>query len=365
MKRIAGNILFISILFIISYAKERTDNPNPIVGAIRWDAYYGSQDDVGQSINKRLSPQKWHNRLPFYAKEIGKDSIQLNGSAQSVIDQEITYAKNAGLDYWAFVTYEPSAYMSLSLKSYLASSLRSQINFCLVTECHRWEDTNYVAWLVNLIKQPGYQVVLNNRPIIFLSFITQQIIDKYFYDIRGLGKLLSDFRVKVKNSGLNDPYIIIMDTNPPNGKRWIDLLDCQALSSYEINCNEEKGSYANLAKCAETFWEKCKETNAQVVPIIMSGWDRRPRIENPIKWEKWQKPGVGIDYYYEATTSIELYDHVKSALNWLDLNKASAQANLALIYAWNEIEEGGYIVPTLKEGTMRLDAVSKALKNKN
>ena len=288
----------------------------------------------------------------------------MNGATQAVIDQEITYAKNAGLDYWAFVTYAPSEYMSLSLKCYLSSSLRSQIKYCLVTECQRWDDTNYVNWLVNLIKQSGYQVVLNNRPIIFLSFITQQIIDKHFSDIRELGKILSDFRAKVKYSGLNDPYIIIMDTNPSNGKRWMDLLDCQALSSYAINCNEEKGSYVNLANCTETFWEKCKETKAQVVPIIMSGWDRRPRIENPIKWETWQKPGVGIDYYYEAPTALELCNHVKSALNWLELNKTSAQAQLALIYAWNEIEEGGYIVPTLKEGTIRLDAVSKALKDR-
>ena len=62
MKRITGNILFVCFVFIVSYAQESIDRPKPIVGAIRWDAYYGSQDDVGQSINKRLSPQKWHDR---------------------------------------------------------------------------------------------------------------------------------------------------------------------------------------------------------------------------------------------------------------------------------------------------------------
>jgi hypothetical protein len=33
-----------------------------------------------------------------------------------------------------------------------------------------------------------------------------------------------------------------------------------------------------------------------------------------------------------------------------------------IIYAWNEFDEGGWICPTISEGTSRLDAISKVLK---
>jgi hypothetical protein len=79
----------------------------PIVGTIRWDAwYYGnSNDTITNIIAKNLQPKEFRNRLPFFAKEIGEDSLYVNGSSQKVMDKEISFAKTCGLDYWAFVTY--------------------------------------------------------------------------------------------------------------------------------------------------------------------------------------------------------------------------------------------------------------------
>jgi hypothetical protein len=40
------------------------------VGAIRWDAWYGAKDAVGEYVEEALAPEQWRYRLPFFAKEI-------------------------------------------------------------------------------------------------------------------------------------------------------------------------------------------------------------------------------------------------------------------------------------------------------
>ena len=39
-------------------------------------------------------------------------------------------------------------------------------------------------------------------------------------------------------------------------------------------------------------------------------------------------------------------------------------ANAIIIYAWNENDEGGWLIPTLSEGTARLDAIARVLNPK-
>jgi hypothetical protein len=85
----------------------------PIVGAIRWDAWVGDLSDVGLMVEKTLAPQHWHYRLPFYAKEISSTQVQVRGATQEIMDQEIAYASQSGLDYWAFVIYPEDNALSL------------------------------------------------------------------------------------------------------------------------------------------------------------------------------------------------------------------------------------------------------------
>jgi hypothetical protein len=40
------------------------------VGAIRWDAWYGAKDAVGEYVEEALAPEQWRYRLPFFAKEM-------------------------------------------------------------------------------------------------------------------------------------------------------------------------------------------------------------------------------------------------------------------------------------------------------
>ncbi len=333
----------------------------PVVGAIRWDAWHGDQGIPGRAVQRSLGPSKWHHRLPFFAQVLGDARVRIDGTPQAVMDREIDLAARAGLDHWAFLVYPPDDPMSLGLKRYLASARRGRIGFCLVTECGRWGDPAFVARLVALMREKGYRTVLDGRPLLYLGFIDEAKVRKHWKDTAGFRKVLDGFRRQAADAGLEDPYVTIMDFHPDRGKRWADALGAQAISSYATSGDGKGAPYAALAGHAERFWDRCRKTGAHVVPICMSGWDRRPRVERPVPWETWQKPGKGLDLYYEAPAPKELAGHVSRALTWVETHAAAAPARAVLIYAWNENDEGGWLVPTSGEQTARLDALQPLL----
>jgi hypothetical protein len=107
-------------------------SPRPLAGAIRWDAWHGKRGVPGRAVEASLSPAKWHYRLPFFAKVLSESEVSIDGASQEVMDREIAYAAKAGLDYWAFVTYDESDPMSLGLQHFLASKHRLGLHFCQI-----------------------------------------------------------------------------------------------------------------------------------------------------------------------------------------------------------------------------------------
>jgi hypothetical protein len=93
----------------------------------------------------------------------------------------------------------------------------------------------------------------------------------------------------------------------------------------------------------------------------MTGWDRRPRVEHPVPWERQQRPGAGIEYYFGAPRPEELSAHLRRALAWIQCQPADRRAPATLIYAWNENDEGGWLVPTVPCDTRRLEALHATL----
>ena len=363
MRHIARNSICILLeLSMAALAGTEAARVRPIVGAIRWDAWHGEQGTPGLAVQRSLAPRQWHTRLPFFAKVLGDGQVSIDGSAQAVMDQEIAYAASAGLDYWAFVTYPPESSMSLGLKRYLASTKRRLIRFCLITECSRWRDPKYVGRLATLMAEPGYLLVLDRRPVLYLGFIQDAKLQAHWGGAGGFRRTIDGLRAAARKKGLANPYIVVMDPNPQRGKSWLEKLGCDAISSYAVQGGAREAPYAALAQYAERFWERCAATGAHTVPTVMAGWDRRPRVARPVPWEKWQKPGVGMDKYYEAPTPKELAAHLQRAVRWLQSHPTQAPAALAIIYAWNENDEGGWLVPTLAEGNARLEAIRPILR---
>jgi hypothetical protein len=334
----------------------------PLVGAIRWDAWIGAVAgyDVGVQVENSLGPQRWHSRLPFYAEELSETKVRIRGNRQEVMDQEIGFAHRAGLDYWAFVMYPRDNPQTLGgLDLYLRSSHKRDINFAMIAQSYTFGDAD-IARLIGYFRQGNYQKVAGDRPLLFLSG-PQKVDDPAWSDIK---KRIEQLRVAAARAGLRRPYIVHL-WGWDGAREVIDWLTLDAMGAYSLNFNDRGAPYATLAKKAQSKWDDWRATGAKVCPLVTTGWDRRPRVEHPVSWEK-PDPVDAIEFYYETPTPAELAAHLRAALDWCAKYPSTADGAVVLIYAWNEMDEGGWLVPSLwpSEGARRLEAIRQVLRDR-
>uniref|UniRef100_A0A7V5XFB8 Glycoside hydrolase family 5 domain-containing protein n=1 Tax=Thermodesulfobacterium geofontis TaxID=1295609 RepID=A0A7V5XFB8_9BACT len=348
-------VFSIFLTFNIAFAQETC----PLIGAIRWDAWHGKKGNVGVYVEKVLSNKNWHYRLPFCATINNDGKVEIDCVNENVISKEADYAKAHGINFWAFLAYEPDSAMSLGLKIFTTS--KQNYNFALIIEFSRYNSFNFRErnrYLVSLIKHKNY-LLINNRPVIFIFNINDEELKRNWKNENGFRIVIEDLITKLKDEGINKPYFVIMDFQYKNACYWANIFDFDAISTYATHPNKP-GSYDDLVNHALSWWESAKTMckNKTVVPIVMTGWDPRPRAETPAPWQKEEYIKKASEIYFETPKPEEIADAVGRAVVWAKQNKSP----LIIIYAWNEFDEGGWIMPTLMKGDARLKAIGELIK---
>jgi hypothetical protein len=334
----------------------------PLVGAIRWDAWFGDLSYVGLMVEKTLGPQHWHNRLPFFAQVDPDAGVQVRGNTRAIMDQEIAYAAAAGLDYWAFVIYPPADALSAALHLYLQSPIKSQINFCLNLQ-GGWLGSE-AAWpecvrlYLGYFREPTYQTVLGDRPLVYLFNAADMLGPERFASEDFARQAFDTLRAACRHDGVGDPYVVVQDWSSAVAHHFVELLGGDAVSAYASDGRGQGAPFEALAAHTQSWWDEFAATGSPVVPLATAGWDPRPRIETPTPWHDYGS----ADHYYETPTPQALAAHVRAAIQWVRDHPQAAEANAVLIYAWNEFDEGGWLAPTLSEGSARLDALKVILR---
>jgi Glycosyltransferase WbsX len=344
----------LSTLLLLPLSLLATDRPS--VGAIRWDAWSGG--GVTEQVEHTLSPEKYRFRLPWFAVVDTAGRANIKGAADGVMEQEIAYAKNAGLDYWAFLTYPEADSMSSALARYLRSPKRPDLGFCLIL--HQTLSVPAPRWpaerdrVVKLMQEPGYQKT-HGRPLVYTFDVKteQPTIKQRFEELRAAAKV----------AGL-DPYFVYMGWNPAR--------DYQAHASEgfaTVSAYAHPGTEPVFAKYVAAFeqhaWSSALANKIPYAPLVTTGWDKRPRQDHPVSWEK--NPGYADQKTFPATaTPAEIAAHLGRALTFVKAHPDICPANTVIIYAWNEHDEGGWLCPTWtpsgKPDTARLDAIRTVLR---
>lgn len=208
---------------------------------------------------------------------------------------------------------------------------------------------------VKMFQMTGYQKVCGGRPLLFI-FSCENITTTFGSNIEA-HKAFDLLRSKSRAAGAGDPYIVAQVFSASDGAKYVDAFGWDAISSYSAPGGGEHREYpySALIDANRGYWERFRATGKQVIPTVNAGWDGRPRLTDPNVAKYYSGP------WYTMPTPAELADNLRSAVEWNRANPANAEANTVLIYAWNESDEGGWLVPTMKEGTKRLDAISKTL----
>jgi hypothetical protein len=319
----------------------------PLMGAIRWDAWLPGNTALGvdPSIYGR-----YNHRIPFYGWYIAGIDDQME---KKFMDQEIDYAADHKLDYWAFVWYpdqDPNVSKIMEpFKNYFTSSKKNRIKFAFILQSEwvsypfdrpwsLWEPT-FVPYFVQKFRDPQYVKVSGNRPLVFWFNSDKSGFDR---------KLLQILRDQTIAAGLGDPYIVDNNMNIDSARS----LGLQAVTSYGPSGARPGGGQqcwqAQVNKDTAN-WGPHAELDS--LPGLTPVNDPRPR-------------GLPLyDYWVDQPTYGQWESHIKSAVNWVAQHPDnSVKPGAVLIYAWNEIDEGGPgIVPTDQEGTKYLKAI-KAVK---
>jgi len=329
-------------------SSERPLPPRPSFGAIRWDGWF--QDNPWQ---RNLDPQQWHDRVPFYGRVVNDHRVEVCGDSSEAVDQEIAYAQAAGLDYWAFLHYHPTSWdgadkYNYGLRRYLASQHKADVDFCVIIYPVRGDQwVEQCTFVAQVVQEPTYHKVADGRPLVFLlTWGEGAMADDVWGSAETSRAAIDQLRSMIQQGGQKNPYIVVQGMDPRQSAKSVDQMGLDAISSY---ANWTGGSYADLAAENVRFWETCQATGKHLVPLLSVGWDPRPRSQ----------PGG------PQPTPEELRDHVRRALDWVTDHREVVPAQTIIAYAWNESDEGGWLVPTHSEGTARLDAVRDALRAKS
>lgn len=343
-----------AVLVSASIASAQNAAPRPIVGAIRWDAWTGGK--VTEQVEQTLAPQKYHYRLPWFAKVIDDDRVSIDGSPQAIMDREIDFAADAGLDYWAFLVYGADNELSRSLRNYLASARRERIKFCMILKS-TLADKNAQQWpeeckrAVALLGERGYQTVLGGRPLVYVFGSGAQQKAR-----------LTEFRRAAIKTGHN-PYLVFMGWDMANDLDRHRDEGFEAVSAYAMAST--RSAFSELAHSTESAWQAAIKTHSPCVPLVTTGWDKRPRQDHPVKWE------LGDAYHRQkvfpsTATPDEIAAHLNHAITFVQSHPTECAANAIIVYAWNEHDEGGWLSPTWTPGgnpdTARLDAIREILR---
>jgi len=197
--------------------------------------------------------------------------------------------------------------------------------------------------------------VLDGRPLIFVYSVLE--MKKWAGSSEAAKQRLDDLRKECQKSGLKNPYLVAQVYRTKDGIEAVDALGFDAISAYSLpgGSGDQELPFRELAKANSDFWNACKATGKPVVPIVNTGWDNRPRRTDG------KKSDLRGPWFSEPTPK-ELGKHLRSAIQW-NRDNACAEANTVIIYAWNESDEGGWLVPTLSEGSARLDSIREVLED--
>ncbi|MCQ8277786.1 hypothetical protein NFI95_04925 [Acetobacteraceae bacterium KSS8] len=322
----------------------------PPLGAIRFDAWYDPGNSIDQQCAAALSPAQFNSRLPPNAVIQGGVATW-PVATQATIDVEIAAALQAGLQFWAFDSYQPGDTLSLPLQLYLTSSLRGRLKFCMLGQTSNWgasgQDQPSLLRDIRMMTQPGYMTVLGNRPLYF-------VLDSSSQQTAGLpdgsvSEAIAMVRSSVMRAGAGNPYVVwlsgaaLADYNNISAAQMAGADATGAYATPRLNGNEQP--FAALAGAAVADWSARASSGFPMVPTAMTGWDQRPLIETPQPFYPISSD-LSAGNYYDTATASAIGEHVAAMAQFVHDQSSACPAQVGLIYAWNELAEGGWLMPT-------------------
>ena len=264
--------------------------------------------------------------------------------SQEIMERQIDLAADNGIEFFLFCWYwkdnngpiNPSAIENLSLHTsmnlYLKAKNKNRIKFALLIANHQgfeikgtdnWgKATEY--WM-QYFKDPQH-VTVDGKPLVVI------------FNPGGID---------------NNDLAQMQDVSKKQGLPGLSIAGCGNVADKNFNykthynmnpgyvAGHEAHKYSELIDAHKKQWSGTEKQ--PYIPEVTVGWDKRP-------WEDKSgngKGGAKEGWYFPNRTPEEFKGFLSDAITWMDEHPTQTlKERFVLVYAWNELGEGGYLVPT-------------------
>jgi hypothetical protein len=288
--------------------------------------------------------------------------------SQGQVDKTIAQAEATGVDFFAFDWYDiaRSPYvtdktLNEALDFYLTSRGPHRLRFCLnfvdfppfMPKATDWPAL-VTRWVTHYLGRPDYERV-NGKPL-FIVF-SPELMRSIFGGSAGVHHALDLLRSRARAAGLPGVTVAMAATVAP----FFNSATVQALNAdgYDVATGynyhgggaEQYGvpvPYKRLVEENVAMWSRvATHVHLPYMPVITSGWDQRFSARQ-------QRTAI----IYAGRTPAQLACYAVLARHWIDTHPAqTVRDHIVLVFAWNEIGEGGAIIPNHRDGYAYANAV--------
>jgi hypothetical protein len=364
----ASNTLTFTVPCVIPPPSSDSTQTRARLGAYYFDGWSGPLTNF-HFQGLPLGP--YQNRQPL---------VGWQDSNRCAVEEQLALAHNFGVDFFVFDWYfnarvnEPSDNLNSALEITHSLPDRHGMQYAILyvdgdpfdVKASEWP-TAVKEW-VHYMMDPAYARV-NGMPVFFIIDVGEMY--QIFGSDAAVADALGELRLAAQAQGLPGVYVVGGFGEPDGtlGQNTLaagfsiagtDGYDAVALYNYPFAPTAVKGElpFSKLSAAAQWTWNEAKRDSS--IPFIatsMAGWDPRP-------WHE-AEPDTG-DLMWYARSPLEVAALVRDAIDWANSNpqlrpEPAPIPPLVLIEAWNEIGEGSYMVPSLKDGSSYGDAIGAML----
>lgn len=331
-KPIGISVVIAALLFLLlSWDLYASDNKqNLLIGAYYYDGWTGtnsSSEDwaIGapRMLTKRMNFE-FPDREPIWGWR--DDDL-------SIMERQIDLASKNGIDYFVFCWYWTRKDGKFDEEGCMDNPRHVGLNLFM-----KAKNRERMKFAVIICNHEGSKVRGKKEWEQGIDFLaTHYLGDKQYLNIEGepyisffqaneAAPFLTDMNSVLAKHGLNNMYAVACNYRDKT-------FDLAAWYNNTFEGGNEKISkdYQELVDRTKLAWKKHPKDYV-VSPTCLVGWDKRPWFDND-------------NYvYYEQRTPEKFLGHLKDAIDFL--YEKDDKVKLLQIYAWNEMGEGGYLVPT-------------------
>jgi len=352
-----GIVILIVTAVLFSFTRDKAITCEKTSGpAIKLGAYYFAGWAGKCSYDDGTPENAWAKGMPtHFTKKLATEFAGRSpvwgwrDDTHELMEQQIKLASDNGIGYFSFCWYWQNNKGSINTEAIESDSKHLAMNlfmkarnnklmeYCLLIANHAgfeivgteaWKQAaDY--WIENYFSHPRY-LKSQGKPVVMIFL-------PHGADKEGLAYL----QEAARKAGF--PGVMVAacgDVTESEGFQAQTLYNTKPKDGLSL---KDIHPFKLLADWNISVWEKRVNNGMPYIPVATLGWDRRP-------WEAKNGEGLGkgvdVSVHFDRGTPAELEDYIKKLVEWVKKHPEQVTNDkLALLYAWNETGEGGWLVP--------------------